>query len=69
MLGFLAGISQTISDLGQNVIEVDHRRLSNALPARSATPELTFEACDARRGEAVVGAIVAAGFDPVILPP
>ena len=69
MLGLLARISQTISDLGANVLEVDHRRLSIALPVRSATLELTFEARDAIHGEAVVAAIVAAGFDPVILPP
>jgi threonine dehydratase len=69
MLGFLAKISQTISGLGQNVIDVDHRRLANARPARSATPELTFEARDARYGAAVVAAIMAAGLDPVILPP
>lgn len=67
--GFLARISQTISDLGANVLEVDHRRLSIALPVRSATLELTFEARDAKHGEAVVAAIIAAGFDPVILPP
>lgn len=67
--GFLARISQTIGDLGANVLEVDHRRLSVALPARSATLELTFEARDARHSEAVVAALMAAGFDPVILPP
>ena len=67
--GFLARISQTISDLGANVLEVDHRRLSIALPVRSATLELTFEARDATHSEAVVAAIMAAGFDPVILPP
>ncbi len=67
--GFLARISQTIGDLGANVLEVDHRRLSVTLPARSATLELTFEARDARHGEEVIAAVKAAGFDPVILPP
>jgi threonine dehydratase len=67
--GFLARISQTIGDLGANVLEVDHRRLSVALPARSATLELTFEARDAEHSEAVVAAVAEAGFDPVILPP
>jgi threonine dehydratase len=67
--GFLARISQTIGDLGANVLEVDHRRLSVSLPARSATLELTFEARDAEHSEAVVAAVAAAGFDPVILPP
>ena len=67
--GFLARISQVISDLGANVLGVDHRRLSVELPARSATLELTFEARDARHGEEVVAAIRAAGFEPEILPP
>ena len=67
--GFLARISQEISDLGANVLQVDHRRLSISLPARSATLELTIEARDAQHGEAVIAAIKAAGFDPVILPP
>ena len=67
--GFLARISQAIADLGANVLQVDHRRLSVALPARSATLELTFEARDAQHGEEVVTALEAAGFDPEILPP
>ncbi len=67
--GFLARISQVIGDLGANVLEVDHRRLSVALPVRSATLELTFEARDARHGEDVIAAVKAAGFDPIILPP
>jgi threonine dehydratase len=67
--GVLARISQAIGDLGANVLEVQHHRLSPALPARSATLELTFEARDARHGAAVIAAIRAAGFDPAILPP
>lgn len=67
--GYLARISQAIADLGANVLEVDHRRLSVALPARSATLELTFEARDARHGEEVVAALKAADFNPEILPP
>jgi threonine dehydratase len=67
--GFLARISQAIADLGANVLQVDHRRLSVALPARSATLELTFEARDAKHGEEVVAALKTSGFDPEILPP
>jgi len=67
--GFLARISQAIADLGANVLQVDHRRLSVALPARSATLELTFEARDAQHGEEVVAALTDAGFEPEILPP
>ncbi len=43
--------------------------LSVALPARSATLELTLEARDAQHGEEVVAALKTAGFDPEILPP
>jgi threonine dehydratase len=67
--GYLARISQAISDLGANVLEVDHRRLSVTLPARSATLELTIEARDAEHADHVITAIRAAGFAPDILPP
>jgi threonine dehydratase len=67
--GYLARISQTVSDLGANVLQVDHRRLSVSLPARSATLELTFEARNAGHGQEVVAALRQAGFKPEILPP
>jgi threonine dehydratase len=67
--GYLARISQVISDLGANVLEVDHRRLSVSLPARSATLELTYEARNARHGQEVVEALKRAGFELEILPP
>lgn len=67
--GYLSRISQTVSDLGANVLQVDHRRLSVTLPARSATLELTFEARSAEHGEEVVAALRQAGFRPEILPP
>jgi threonine dehydratase len=67
--GYLARISQTVSDLGANVLQVDHRRLSVSLPARSATLELTFKARNAGHREQVVAALRQAGFKPEILPP
>lgn len=67
--GYLARISQSLADMGANVLQVDHRRLSVSLPARSATLELTFEARSARHGEEVVAALRQAGFDPEVLPP
>jgi threonine dehydratase len=67
--GYLARISQAVADLGANVLQVDHRRLSVTLPARSATLELTFEARNAQHGEEVVAALKKGGFAPVILPP
>jgi threonine dehydratase len=67
--GYLARISQIVADLGANVLQVDHRRLSVSLPARSATLELTFEARSAQHAEEVVAALRRAGLDPEILPP
>jgi threonine dehydratase len=67
--GYLARISQIVADLGANVLQVDHRRLSVSLPARSATLELTFEARSAGHAEEVVAALRKAGLDPEILPP
>ncbi len=67
--GYLARISQIVADLGANVLQVDHRRLSVSLPARSATLELTFEARSAAHAEEVVTALRQAGLDPEILPP
>lgn len=67
--GYLARISQIVADLGANVLQVDHRRLSVSLPARSATLELTFEARSAAHAGEVVAALREAGLDPEILPP
>jgi len=67
--GYLARISQVIADQGANVLQVDHRRLSVSLPARSATLELTFEARSASHAEEVVAALRGTGLDPEILPP
>jgi threonine dehydratase len=67
--GYLARISQVVADLGANVLQVDHRRLSVSLPARSATLELTFEARSAAHAAEVVAALRRTGLDPEILPP
>ncbi len=67
--GYLARISQVVADLGANVLQVDHRRLSVSLPARSATLELTFEARSAAHAGQVVAALRQTGLDPEILPP
>ncbi|MBM4219293.1 MAG: threonine ammonia-lyase [Gammaproteobacteria bacterium] len=67
--GYLARISQVVADLGANVLQVDHRRLSVSLPARSATLELTFEARSAAHAAEVVAALRQTGLDPEILPP
>jgi threonine dehydratase len=67
--GYLARISKIVADMGANVLQVDHRRLSVSLPARSATLELTFEARSAAHAEEVVAALRQAGLDPEILPP
>jgi len=67
--GYLARISQVVADQGANVLQVDHRRLSVSLPARSATLELTFEARSADHAAQVVAALRRAGVELEILPP
>jgi threonine dehydratase len=67
--GYLARISEAVARAGANVLQVDHRRLSVSLPARSATLELTFEARNAVHAGEVVAALRAAGLQPEVLPP
>ena len=61
--------TSALNGLGANVLEVDHRRLSVSLPARSATLELTYEARNSRHGQQVVAALRQAGFELEVLPP
>jgi threonine dehydratase len=67
--GALSRVAQVVGEQGGNILDVYHRRLSSNVPAKSATLELSFEGRDAQHAEAIVGAVRAAGFDPVVLPP
>jgi threonine dehydratase len=64
--GALARVTQVVAGLGGNILDVFHRRLSPSLPAKSAALELSFEGRDAQHAAAIVAAVRAAGFEPVV---
>jgi threonine dehydratase len=67
--GALSRVTQVVGAEGGNILDVFHRRLSSNVPAKSATLELSFEGRDAAHSEAIVSAVRAAGFEPMVLPP
>jgi threonine dehydratase len=67
--GALSRVTHVIGEQGGNILDVFHRRLSMNVPAKSATLELSFESRDSGHAEAIVAAVRAAGFDPVVLQP
>ncbi len=66
--GVLARVTQVVGDQGGNILDVFHRRLSTNAPAKSATLELSFESRDAQHAQRIVAAVLAAGFEPSVLP-
>jgi threonine dehydratase len=64
--GALARVTQVVAGLGGNILDVFHRRLSPTLPAKSAALELSFEGRDAQHTAAIVAAVRAAGFEPLL---
>lgn len=66
--GVLAQIAAVVGAEGGNIIEVAHRRLSLNIPAKQAHLDLVFEARDQRHADAVVRALVDAGFSPAVMP-
>ncbi|MBI0433909.1 threonine ammonia-lyase [Roseomonas sp. KE0001] len=60
--GVLADISKRISDAGGNVIEVKHQQLFGAPTVQSTELELMIEVRDAVQGQAIVSAMMAAGY-------
>ena len=67
--GVLSKVTSVIGEEGGNIIEVYHRRLSLDLPAKQTNLELVFEARDENHADAVVRALVTAGFAPKRMPP
>jgi threonine dehydratase len=67
--GALSRVTHVIGEHGGNILDVFHRRLSSNLPAKSASLELSFESRDSGHAEAIIAAVRAAGFEPVVLPP
>jgi threonine dehydratase len=66
--GALARVTHVIGAQGGNILDVFHRRLSTNVPAKSATLELSFEGRDADHARSIIAAVLAAGFEPAVLP-
>lgn len=60
--GVLADIAQRISDLGGNVIEVQHQQLFGAPTVQSTELHLMVEVRDQAQGEAIIAALEAADY-------
>jgi threonine dehydratase len=52
--GSLASITTVVGELGGNIIEVAHRRLDPAMPARATSIELTIETTGRDHSAAIV---------------
>jgi threonine dehydratase len=57
--GALAGLTQSVAELGGNIIEVQHQRIFGAVSANVVEVELLIEVEDAAKGEAIVQALTA----------
>jgi threonine dehydratase len=66
--GVLASVTRIVGEVGGNILDVYHRRMSMNMPAKSAMLELSFEARDAQHAEIIIKAIRDAGFEVSIAP-
>lgn len=64
--GLLALISNVIGDLGGNIIEVAHNRLSLDVPAKGAEFDIMVETRDAQHTEEIVQALRERGYPPKV---
>ena len=62
--GLLATVSQTIGELGGNIIEVAHNRLALDVPAKGAEFDITIETRDARHTQEIIDALRQRGYPP-----
>jgi threonine dehydratase len=62
--GVLGQIATRLGELGANILEVEHRRLSLDMPAKGAKLDVTIETRDRAHAEAVLAALTADGFAP-----
>ncbi|MGH7097247.1 MAG: ACT domain-containing protein, partial [Stellaceae bacterium] len=65
--GALSRLSKVIGQAGANIVEVHHQRLFQDLPVKRAELDIVVETQSRRHVEALVAALVAAGF-PTRLP-
>ena len=61
--GRLAPIVDVIADSGANIIDVDHRRLFDAISARAANIDIVIETRDSKHRADVIDALTAIGQD------
>jgi len=65
--GALAAVSAAIAEQGGSIVDVEHRRDLPGMPIRNARLELVIETRDRDHADAIVRAIVSAGFRAQII--
>lgn len=66
--GALAEIGTVLGEQGANILSVEHDRMSLAHNSRGAVLDITLEIQDRNHADAVIGALKARAFDPIIRP-
>jgi threonine dehydratase len=66
--GTLSRLLRIVGDAGGNVLEVHHERLFADLPVKLVDVDLSIETADAEHRDAVVKAILEAGYRVAQLP-
>ena len=62
--GLLANVSALIGQMGANIVEVSHNRLSLDVPAKGAEFDIMIETRDALHTEEIIAALREAGYPP-----
>jgi len=65
--GALSGVTETIGELGGNILEVSHQRLFGSIPVRKADLDITLETRDARQSEVIVERLKALGYETELM--
>ena len=65
--GILGQIATSLGLLGDNILEVDHRRLFLDVPAKGARLDVTVETRDGAHAEEILLALTADGYQPTRL--
>ena len=62
--GLLATVSRIVGDMGANIIEVAHNRLTLDVPAKGAEFDILIETRDAQHTQDIIEALRTAGYPP-----
>ena len=62
--GLLATVTRIIGDMGANIIEVAHNRLTLDVPAKGAEFDILIETRDAQHTQDIIEALRVAGYPP-----